>query len=111
MRKSIYLKRFTGQIAVTSLATVRDGISGVTVSIADNGYGVPEDIREKIFDQFYTTKESGEGTGLGLSLCADIVREHGGTLSVTDDPELGGARFELWLPLTIAAHERDDQAA
>ena len=103
--------RFTGQIAVATLATVRDGISGVTVSIADNGDGVPEGIREKIFDQFYTTKESGEGTGLGLSLCADIVREHGGTLSVTDDPELGGARFELWLPLTIAAHERDDQAA
>ena len=39
------------------------------------------------------------GTGLGLAMCVDIVKEHGGMLSVVDDEYLGGARFELWLPV------------
>ena len=61
--------------------------------------GVPETIQDKIFDQFFTTKPAGVGTGLGLSMCSEIVKEHGGMLSVTNDSILGGACFELWLPV------------
>ena len=93
---------FKGQILVVSKAWEREGMPGVLVSISDNGDGVPEAIREKIFDQFFTTKPAGVGTGLGLAMCVDIVKDHGGLLSVSDDEDLGGARFELWLPVNLS---------
>ncbi len=92
-------ERFKGQLSVTTTAHERDAIPGVLVAISDNGDGVPDSIREQIFEQFFTTKPAGVGTGLGLSMCAEIVKEHGGMLSVSDDETLGGARFELWLPV------------
>jgi signal transduction histidine kinase len=91
--------RFEGRISVTSASKDREGKPGVLVAVSDNGDGVPEAIRERIFEQFFTTKPAGVGTGLGLAMCVDIVKEHGGMLSVTDDETLGGARFELWLPV------------
>ena len=92
---------YDGRMIVTTELSHHQGTPGVLISVADNGDGVPEAIRTRIFEQFYTTKEAGKGTGLGLSLCKDIVTEHGGELTVTNDPELGGARFELWLPLEL----------
>lgn len=69
-----------------SLATHEDG-ENVVVEIRDNGAGIPEDIREKIFTPFFTTKPAGEGTGLGLSLSYDIVvKQHGGTMTVDSKP-------------------------
>jgi len=60
---------------------MKDGM--VEISVKDNGPGVPEDIKEKIFQPFFTTKPTGEGTGLGLSLSYDIVTKgHGGTLEL-----------------------------
>jgi signal transduction histidine kinase len=96
---------FAGRIAVLSESTTKNGTPGVLLAVSDNGDGVPEDMRGKIFEEFYTTKPAGLGTGLGLSMCIDIVKEHGGILSVTDDPQLGGARFELWLPVTHTNHQ------
>ena len=54
----------------------------VIITISDNGMGIPEDIRKKIFQPFFTTKPTGQGTGLGLSMAYDIVKAHGGELSV-----------------------------
>jgi len=55
----------------------------VEIRIWDNGNGIPEDILDKIFNPFFTTKPAGEGTGLGLSLSQDIVvQQHGGQLQV-----------------------------
>ncbi len=54
----------------------------VIISVSDNGSGIPEDVKEKIFQPFFTTKPTGEGTGLGLSLSYDIVKAHGGELTV-----------------------------
>lgn len=54
----------------------------IQIIIRDNGDGIPDEIREKIFNPFFTTKPTDEGTGLGLAMSNDIVREHGGTLSV-----------------------------
>src|SRR5262249_18256595 len=67
------------------------------LSVADNGPGVPAEIRTRIFDPFYTTKPSGEGTGIGLALCSSIVRSYGGRISVSDTPR-GGAAFPIELP-------------
>jgi len=69
----------------------------INISISDNGPGIPENIREKIFQPFFTTKPTGQGTGLGLSLSYDIVKAHGGELSV-ETAEGGGATFTVLLP-------------
>jgi len=56
--------------------------STIQITIRDNGDGIPDEIKEKIFNPFFTTKPTDEGTGLGLAITNDIVREHGGTLTV-----------------------------
>ncbi len=70
----------------------------IEISIKDNGSGIPENIREKIFQPFFTTKPTGQGTGLGLSLSYDIVKAHGGELSV-DSKEGEGSEFVIQLPI------------
>ena len=69
----------------------------VVVRVGDDGPGVPVEIREKIFDAFYTTRDPGQGTGLGLHLSRAIVMDHGGRLLVNDRPG-GGAEFVLEWP-------------
>ena len=70
----------------------------VQISVSDNGNGIPESIKEKIFQPFFTTKPTGQGTGLGLSLAYDIVKAHGGELKVkTREDE--GSSFTIVLPL------------
>ncbi len=76
---------------------MKDGM--VEISVRDNGPGVPEDIKEKIFQPFFTTKPTGEGTGLGLSMSYDIVTKgHGGELNV-ETKEGAGTEFKIELPL------------
>ena len=71
----------------------------VEIRIRDNGLGIPEAVRNKIFQPFFTTKPAGEGTGLGLSLSYDIVTKgHGGTLTV-ESQEGQGAEFIIILPI------------
>ena len=66
---------------------------GVEIQVADNGNGIPKSIREKIFQPFFTTKPTGQGTGLGLSLSYDIVKAHGGELSLTTKEGKGSTFF------------------
>ncbi|MBC6365418.1 two-component sensor histidine kinase [Algoriphagus sp. AK58] len=70
---------------------------GVKISISDNGSGIPDSIKEKIFQPFFTTKPAGEGTGLGLSLSYDIIKAHGGELKVESE-EGKGTQFSIHLP-------------
>jgi len=71
---------------------------GLKIAIFDNGIGIPPNIKDKIFNPFFTTKPNGKGTGLGLSLAYDIVKAHGGEIKA--ESELGkGATFTLTLPL------------
>ena len=71
--------------------------SGVEISVRDNGGGIPEAIREKIFQPFFTTKPTGQGTGLGLSLSYDILKAHGGEISVVSQTD-EGTTFTIKLP-------------
>jgi signal transduction histidine kinase len=71
--------------------------SFVSFAVKDSGIGVPEDIRERIFDPFYTTKEGQGGTGLGLAVCSGIVKEHDGWIDVDTHPG-GGTVFRVYLP-------------
>ena len=70
----------------------------VEVSVKDNGNGIPQKIVDKIFQPFFTTKPTGQGTGLGLSLAYDIVKAHGGELRV-ETKEGKGSEFIILLPL------------
>jgi two-component system NtrC family sensor kinase len=73
---------FEPTVAITSY---REG-GNVIIKIKDNGPGIPEQIRQKVFQPFFTTKPTGEGTGLGLSLSYDIITKgHGGKLSVASE--------------------------
>ena len=74
------------------------GAGGLQVSVKDNGNGIPQKILDKIFQPFFTTKPTGQGTGLGLSLAYDIIKAHGGVLMV-ETKEGEGAIFIINLPL------------
>ena len=82
---------------VVELSTALKGIS-VEISVKDNGSGIPQDIIDKIFQPFFTTKPTGEGTGLGLSMSYDIIKAHGGSLKVDSTPGEGSV-FLISLPL------------
>ncbi|MDP1841852.1 MAG: ATP-binding protein [Sediminibacterium sp.] len=73
------------------------GATGVLVSVKDNGNGIPQHIKDKIFQPFFTTKPTGEGTGLGLSLSYDIVKALGGEIKVVNS-EGEGTTFDVYLP-------------
>jgi signal transduction histidine kinase len=79
------------------ISTKRDG-SSVLIAVHDNGKGIPEKVKEKIFQPFFTTKPTGQGTGLGLSLSYDIVKGHGGEFKV-DSIEGNGTTFTILLPI------------
>lgn len=70
------------------------------VAVKDNGNGIPSKVLDKIFQPFFTTKPTGQGTGLGLSLAFDIVKSHGGELKV-ETKEEEGTIFIISLPVNI----------
>ena len=69
----------------------------VILTVTDNGNGIPQKVVDKIFQPFFTTKPTGQGTGLGLSLSYDIVKAHGGEIKV-ETREGEGSKFIISLP-------------
>jgi PAS domain S-box-containing protein len=87
--------------AAVTIRTRREGADAI-FEVEDNGPGVPEDARSRIWDPFWTTKEEGQGTGLGLSVAHSIVTDHGGTITIETSPA-PGARFVVRLPIAADA--------
>ena len=82
----------------TLRVTTRDLVDRVEVKVRDNGIGMPPEVKEKLFQPFFTTKPTGEGTGLGLSISYDIVtQQHGGTIDVESEPN-NYTEFTVRLP-------------
>lgn len=77
---------------------IKQGKQGVNITFEDNGPGIPHEILDNILQPFYTTKKGTDGTGLGLSITNDIVKAHGGKLTVYNLPNQGGAAFSIFLP-------------
>jgi signal transduction histidine kinase len=76
-----------GDYEPTLAAATKNLGDRVEIRIRDNGTGIPPEVKEKIFNPFFTTKPAGEGTGLGLSISHDIiVRQHGGSIEVETQP-------------------------
>lgn len=89
--------------AGSGTVTVRSRAAGeqIVVEVEDTGRGIPDDVLPHIFDLYFTTKAAGEGTGLGLSIARDIVRQHGGDITV--DTRVGeGSTFTIRLPVRQA---------
>ncbi|WP_407113804.1 ATP-binding protein [Bradyrhizobium sp. LMG 9283] len=83
--------------------TTKNFGGNVEIRIRDNGIGIPPEVKEKMFNPFFTTKPAGEGTGLGLSMSHDIVvKQHGGTIDVNTTPGVF-TEFIITLPRTMAA--------
>ncbi len=88
----------TGYEPKVTVSTQLTANSQVLIAVKDNGTGMSEDIKAKIFQPFFTTKPTGQGTGLGLSLSYDIVKAHGGELKV-ETKENEGTLFSIHLPI------------
>ncbi|MCB9730235.1 MAG: HAMP domain-containing histidine kinase [Deltaproteobacteria bacterium] len=82
-------------------ASEQDSRPLVCLEVEDEGEGMPDEVRARIFVPFFTTKEASEGTGLGLAVCADIVREHEGRIDVDSKPGVG-TTFRVFLPMATA---------
>ncbi|GAA4315905.1 ATP-binding protein [Mucilaginibacter gynuensis] len=81
---------------ILRISTAKDG-NFIKIRIIDNGPGIPDDIKTRIFDPFFSTKEMGKGTGLGLDVVTRIIRQHNGTVKVNSVP--GNTEFEVCIPI------------
>jgi two-component system NtrC family sensor kinase len=100
-----------GEIRVRTAAV--DGGEGVAIEVRDNGPGVPPDLLEKIFEPFFSTKESQHRTGLGLAVAKGIVERHGGAITVESQPGAGAAfivQLPLRAPANLAASQQGETA-
>jgi signal transduction histidine kinase len=86
-----------GYEPMVSVSTKRNS-GKVEIKILDNGNGIPKKILDKIFQPFFTTKPTGQGTGLGLSMSYDIIKAHGGEIKV-QNKEGEGSEFIVQLPI------------
>ena len=82
------------------IATEQNGDGTIRASVRDHGIGIPEEVRERVFEQFFTTKA--KGLGMGLAIVRSIVESHGGIIEA-ENAEGGGARFHFTLPISTAA--------
>jgi signal transduction histidine kinase len=86
----------------TLVASTKNLDDRIEITIRNNGTGIPPEVRDKMFNPFFTTKPAGEGTGLGLSISHDIiVKQHAGTLDVDSKPD-DFTEFRIVLPLAAA---------
>ncbi|HEX6892894.1 MAG TPA: HAMP domain-containing sensor histidine kinase, partial [Chryseolinea sp.] len=85
-----------GKYEPTVIVSTKNLGNKIEISVKDNGNGIPESVKEKIFQPFFTTKPTGQGSGLGLSLSYDIVKAHGGELYVRTN-EGSGSEFIIRL--------------
>ena len=90
--------QFKSKIFIRVQSVTQSDQEMLEVSIHDNGDGIPVEIREKILQPFFTTKDVGKGTGLGMPIIIRIIESHGGSLEISDSGELGGACLKFWIP-------------
>ena len=91
-----------GRIGVSTNGLVEEGDEFICVHISDTGPGVSPVVADRVFESFFTTKERGKGTGLGLAVSKRIVKEHGGRIGFTNNPG-EGAVFWVILPVAVGA--------
>jgi signal transduction histidine kinase len=86
--------------------TTRARAEAAEISVCDNGGGIAEELRDRVFEPFFSTKPPEKGTGLGLALCHDLVRENGGEIELKESTEGAGTEFVIRLPLSVRTELR-----
>src|SRR5207249_4080565 len=88
-----------GEVSVTTQlsAGAEQGRGGIVVEVQDTGGGIAPELLPRLFDLFVTTKAPGKGTGLGLAVCQEIIKAHGGTITIASQPREGTC-VRLFLP-------------
>lgn len=100
LRNALAAVKDRGMIRVFSLPFTREGRPWLSVSVEDNGPGIPAEVLPQIFEAFVTSRLDARGTGLGLAVAEGIVQQHGGTIEASNRPG-GGARIEIRLPAAV----------
>ncbi|OCQ97546.1 ATP-binding sensor histidine kinase [Limnothrix sp. PR1529] len=85
---------------ITIAAIALDNAQQIQIQISDTGSGIPANIQDKIFDPFFTTKPVGQGTGMGLAICYQIIKQHQGELALTST-STSGSQFTMTLPISV----------
>lgn len=101
LRNALYAIRPSGKIAVNSKRLHRNAQSWVSITVEDDGPGIPPDVLPDIFEAFVSSRLDANGTGLGLTVAEGIVHQHGGTITASNRIE-GGACLEITLPGVVA---------
>jgi two-component system, NtrC family, sensor kinase len=92
-------------ITITTGVFLSNGVKFIKVTVLDNGPGIPESVKDQIFNPFFTTKPVGKGTGLGLAISYKIVVDgHGGSIKVSQ-PRTGGTKFSVEIPISNTKEE------
>jgi len=100
-----------GSIRIFSVSTQEAGRNGVLVHVTDNGVGIPEQMKSRLFSPFATTKQE-SGSGLGLWVSRSILEKHDGTIRVSSaDSGYSGTTVSIFLPLAATPRARDDNTA
>jgi signal transduction histidine kinase len=97
VRNAVQALRNTGKQDPLIVVAARAEKDRAVLEVRDNGPGIPKEVRERVFDPYYTTKS--DGTGLGLAIVKKIVLEHEGEIVCTEAAE-GGAALQIWLPFS-----------
>ena len=97
LRNALYAIRPAGKIAVNSRGFQRNAQSWTSVTVEDDGPGIPADVLPDIFEAFVSSRLDAKGTGLGLTVAEGIINQHGGAITAANRPE-GGACLEVTLP-------------
>ncbi len=101
LRNALYAIPASGEIAVQSKRLQRNAQPWISISVEDNGPGIPPDVLPDIFEAFVSTRLDAKGTGLGLTVAEGIIHQHGGTIAASNRAE-GGACLEVTLPAACA---------
>ena len=93
-KKKLQLEGYEPKVTVET-KKIKDTVE---IHVEDNGNGIPKKVLDKIFQPFFTTKPTGQGTGLGLSMSYDIIKSHDGDIRVETE-ESKGTKFKIQLPI------------
>jgi signal transduction histidine kinase len=91
-----------GRFKITLEAQGQDDSAWAVITVEDNGAGIPAEVQGKVFDELFTTKAAGHGTGFGLAIARNVVREHGGTIELRSEAGRGTC-FTIRVPCTPRA--------
>src|SRR5262249_14346367 len=91
-------QKLDGTFDPVVMISTKKGNGNIIIKVRDNGPGIPQKVLDKIFQPFFTTKPTGQGTGLGLSLSYDIIKAHGGEVKV-ETKEGESSQFMIQLPI------------